>query len=265
MDADPNSLKQFSIELASEVGKILKEGFGTTFKIESKDGGHDLLTEYDLKSEKFLLDSIHKKYPDHAILSEESGGAYEVIDQILWILDPIDGTVNFAHNIPFFCVSIAASLNNEALCGVIYNPITDELFHATKGGGAYFHNSLMNVSTVDAFDRAMFATGFPYNVSENPNHCIEHLTHILERGSPLRRMGSAALDLAYLAAGRYDAFWEVTLNPWDFAAGSLIVQEAGGIVTQMDNTPITFSKRIPIAGSNGLLHNDVIKHLEVIE
>ena len=265
MDAHPSSLKEFAVELAMGAGEILKKGFGTTYSITSKDGRHDLLTEYDLKSEQYLIEAIQKKYPNHAILSEEKGGTYETTDQILWILDPIDGTVNFAHQIPIFCISIAATLNDQPLCGVIYNPITNELFHAAKGEKAFFHDEPISVSKVSRFDQAMFATGFPYNVAENPNHCIEHLTHILRQGSPIRRMGSAALDLAYLAAGRVDAFWEVILNPWDFAAGSLIVEEAGGTITQMDNQPITFTKRIPIAGSNGLLHNDVIQHLEVID
>ncbi|MCF7806878.1 MAG: inositol monophosphatase [Simkaniaceae bacterium] len=263
-DIYPDQLRDFAVELALDAGKILREGFGTTFAIEAKDGKHDIVTEYDYKSERFLLDAIAKKHPEHLCVSEESGGDILGKDKVLWVIDPLDGTVNFSRNIPFFSVSIAAIFNQTPLCGVVYNPEIDELFYASREGGAFFGDHQISVSPADNIKKAMFATGFPYNVEENPFHCYEHLTHILSLGVPIRRMGSAALDICYVANGRYDGFWEVILNPWDYAAGALILEEAGGKTTEIDGTPLTYTKRCSIAASNGSLHTSLLDHLAVI-
>lgn len=263
MDAPhPEELRQFAVEIALGAGQIIKQGFGTHFKIESKDGKHDLLTEYDLKSERFLLEAIRKKYPSHTTHSEEEGATKDIPGQVRWILDPIDGTVNYAHNIPIYAVNVAASLDGKILCAATYNPQMDELFYASLGSGSYFQERRITVSETGDIDKAMFATGFPYNVSDNPNHCFERLTRILQMGLPIRRMGSAAIDLAYVAAGRFDGFWEVTLNPWDYAPGSHIIEEAGGKITQIDGSPLDYTSKLPIVASNGRIHKKILEHLE---
>lgn len=224
-----NTILQTAIEAAQKAGALLKSGFGTHFSISSKSQIHDLVTEYDLKSETCIIDTIRSAFPDHQILTEESG--HHISDgDITWIIDPLDGTVNFAHGIPLFCVSIAAMKGNDILCGVIYAPMTDELFIAEKEKGASVNGNPCKISSQSSLKHAFLVTGFPYSVKDNPEHCIEHFAHIVGMGLPIRRLGSAALDLAYIAAGRFDGFWEVSLQPWDMAAGALLVREAGGIV-----------------------------------
>ena len=152
---------------------------------------------------------------------------------VTWIIDPLDGTVNFARNIPVFSVSIAAAIDQKIVCGVVYQPITQELFIAEKDKGAYLNGKQLFVSKVAQFDEALMSTGFPYNVDKNPLHCVEKFAQMQVKGVPIRRLGSAAIDLAYVAAGRYDVFWEVGLHPWDMAAGKLLVEEAGGTVSSL--------------------------------
>lgn len=261
---DSKYFEAFAIELAMQAGLILKKGFGTSFTTKTKSNPHDLVTEYDFKSEEAILTSLHKKYPHHSYLAEESGKHQIDKKEVLWIIDPLDGTVNFAHHIPVFAVSIAACIGNKLLCGVIYNPITQELFHASLGNGAFLNDKPIEVSHNESLKNAFLATGFPSNLKDNPNHCIEHFNHILRLGTPIRRLGAAAIDLAYIAAGRFDAFWEVVLSPWDFAAGALIIKEAGGIITQMNGEAIHLHHPNTIVASNGKLHKNILKHLEVI-
>ncbi|MDN3504214.1 MAG: inositol monophosphatase family protein [Rhabdochlamydiaceae bacterium] len=263
MNHSLSELSQFSIELALEAGRILKEGYGSSFSIKTKSGRHDLVTDYDYKAEEYILSAIKKKYPKHGVLSEEAGSLPSSDSEVLWIIDPLDGTVNFAHSIPMFATSIAASFKGELICGAIFNPITNELFSAQKGHGSFLNKNKITVSATDSFEHAFLATGFPYNIETNPEHCIEHLNHILSLGIPLRRIGSAAIDLAYIAAGRFDAFWEVVLHPWDFAAGALIIEEAGGKVTQMKGEPLVLTERNTIAASNFTLHNKILTHLRL--
>jgi len=215
-----NALLQTAIDAAQKAGKVLKEGFGTDYTISSKSQIHDLVTEYDHKSEAIIIETIRSSFPNHQILTEESGHHASDGD-IIWIIDPLDGTVNFAHGIPFFCVSIAAIQRSDILCGVIYSPMTEELF-----------------------------SGFPYSVKENPLHCIEHFAHIVGMGIPIRRLGSAALDLAYVAVGRFDGFWEVALQPWDMAAGALLVKEAGGIVIDYSGNDLNVMQSSSIIAGN---------------
>jgi len=247
---------------AQRAGEILKKGFGTSMEFETKEGRHNLVTEWDKKAEEVIIESIKAHFPDHSFLAEESGLSGGKEDGIQWIIDPIDGTVNFAHKIPMFSISISACSQNDVLSAAIYNPMVDELFIAEKGNGAYLNGAKLQVTETAVLDSAIAATGFPYNVHENPLCCLDHFNSFAKMGIPLRRIGSAAIDLAYVAAGRFDSFWEVSLRPWDYAAGKLLIEEAGGQVTNFEGAPVTSLKEGPIVASNGLLHEQVIKKIK---
>jgi myo-inositol-1(or 4)-monophosphatase len=250
------SLLRVAESTAVEAGEMLKEGFGTTFRIDNKEGRHNLVTEYDHKAETLIITRIQTQFPDHIFLAEESGVTGDTSGVVRWIIDPLDGTVNFAHSIPIFCVSIGAELNGELLCGVIYAPMTGELFTAGKGTGAFLNGHRLQVSATEKLDDAILVTGFPYNAWENPNNCIDHFSRFVRMGLPVRRLGSAAIDLAYLAAGRFDGYWEVSLNSWDVAAGKLMLAEAGGTMTQYDGTPHNIHKGTMLA-TNGRIHQEM--------
>lgn len=252
----PSALLAVAQKAALEAGEMLKDGFGTTFRIDNKEGRHNLVTEYDHKAEKHIINCIKAQFPDHIFLAEESGATGTPAETVRWIIDPLDGTVNFAHSIPIFCVSIAAERAGELLCGVIYAPMTDELFIGTKGGGAFLNGQSLSVSSTDKLDDAILVTGFPYNAWENPNNCIDHFSSFVRMGLPVRRLGSAAIDLAYLAAGRFDGYWEVSLNSWDVAAGKLLLQEAGGMMTQYDGAPHNLHTGTMLA-TNGRIHKEM--------
>lgn len=243
-------------------GEILRRGFGTVFDVSSKAGKHNLVTEYDMLVENELIEFIRSHFPEHNILAEEGGTNGENKDVVTWIIDPLDGTVNFAHNIPMFAVSIAASYQGEILAGVVYNPMVNELFTAEKGKGAFLNGSKLGVTNTAVLSDCIAATGFPYNTYENPLHCIDHFTYMAKLGIPLRRIGSAAIDLAYLAAGRVDCFWEVSLKPWDYAAGKLLVEEAGGILTDFQGNPNEKIIEGPIIASNGAVHKQLVEHFK---
>ena len=251
-----NALLQTAIDAAQKAGTVLKEGFGTDYTISSKSQIHDLVTEYDHKSEAIIIETIRSSFPDHQILTEESGHHASDGD-ITWIIDPLDGTVNFAHGIPFFCVSIAAIQGTDILCGVIYSPMTEELFTAEMGEGAFLNGQPYKVTQQTSLLHSFLVTGFPYSVKENPLHCIDHFAHIVGMGIPIRRLGSAALDLAYVAVGRFDGFWEVALQPWDMAAGALLVKEAGGIVIDYSGNDLNVMKSSSIIAGN----IDIVKAL----
>ncbi len=246
-------LGHVAIDAALKAGDLLKKGFGTSFKIENKEGKNNLVTEYDKASEACIIQEIRKSFPGHGFLAEESGAAEG--KEILWIIDPLDGTANFAHNVPWFSVSIAATQGEQILCGVVFNPMTNELFTAEKGQGAYLNRQKLKVSQEKSLDSAMLGMGFPArSLADNPLHCIDRLADFVAQGIPLRRMGSAALDLSYVAAGRFDGFWELTLQPWDIAAGQLLVEEAGGQVSHYDGKRRNILSRETFLASNGLLH-----------
>ncbi len=250
-----SNITLIAIEAALVAGEVLRQGFGTQFSISSKEGVHNLVTEYDHLSEKTILDFVRQNVPGSHFLAEESGSTGPENNEWLWIVDPLDGTVNFAHQIPVFSVSIAAEKNGEVFCGVVFQPITHELFVAEKGQGAFLNGQKIKVSSIASLNKSILATGFPYNLSENPYRCIDHFVDILKLGIPIRRLGSAAIDLAYTAAGRMDGFFEVELGPWDCAAGKLLVEEAGGKVTRWDSKPFDIRSRGPIFASNGHIHS----------
>lgn len=254
-------LTQTAIEAALLAGKIVLEGFGTKFSISNKSGSHNLVTEYDHRSEKCIIDFIRERYPESHFLAEESGETGADSERLVWVIDPLDGTVNFAHQIPIYSISIGVEKKGEVISGVVFAPVTQELFVAEKGKGAYLNYHPISVTHIQDLKGSILATGFPYNLAQNPHHCIDHFVDILRLGIPIRRLGSAAIDLAYIASGRFDGFFEVSLSPWDLAAGKLLIEEAGGKVTGWDLSPYQLRARSPILATNGHIHEALSKAL----
>src|SRR6476659_6625889 len=223
-------LKQVLIQATEAAAAIMKEYSTRTFTISNKEGINNLVTEVDHKSEEIIFEIIKKNYPDHHILSEESG---EIIQDsnYKWIIDPIDGTVNFANHIPLCCVSIAVEYKGEIILASVYNPVMNELFFAEKGKGATLNDKPIRVSKKQNVVNACLVTGFPYTYLDMPNGPLQIFEKLIRKGVPVRRLGSAATDLCWVAAGRFDGFYEHKLQAWDSAAGYLIVEEAGGKVT----------------------------------
>ncbi|UYQ92490.1 inositol monophosphatase [Chitinophaga horti] len=249
-------LKATLLKATQAGAKVLKEYFNGTFEISSKSTANDLVTEADKKAEAAILAAIREDYPDHYILSEETGEIYSD-STIKWIIDPIDGTVNFAHNIPLCCVSIGVEQDGEMILGAVYNPIINEFFFAQKGFGATLNDQKISVSKKTDMSKACLVTGFPYNWEEMPNDPMQVFERFVKQGLPVRRLGSAAIDLCWVAAGRFDGFWEHNLNSWDSAAGALIVQEAGGKVTDFEGKPYRSSQRKVLA-TNGHIHAELL-------
>jgi myo-inositol-1(or 4)-monophosphatase len=249
------------IEIAGIAGKIIREGFGKNFQIEYKTNEKNLVTEIDKKSEKAIVDFVTKKYPSHSLLMEESGELKNESD-FLWVIDPLDGTTNFAHGLPIFSVSIGVMKKNEIIAGVIYDVIQNIFYTAEKGGGAFANNTKLSVSKNDKLPLGVLVTGFPYDVAENPDNAFERFTALTKKARAVRRLGSAAIDFAYVARGVFDGFWEVSLQPWDICAGKLLVEEAGGLVTDFNGNEINiFTKQI--LASNQLVHQQMIEELKV--
>jgi myo-inositol-1(or 4)-monophosphatase len=247
----PSELRDFAASIAREAGAILLEGYGRSHRGERK-GRIDVVTVYDRRSESLLLGRIRGRYPDHAVLAEESG-RHEGAAPVRWLVDPLDGTTNFAHSYPFFAVSVAAEVDGELVAGAVYDPVRDEMFEAARREGAILNGQPIHVSSVDTLDAALLVTGFHYSIRERPEPTLSLFREFLVRAQGVRRDGSAALNLCYLACGRFDAFWEAHLAPWDKAAGVLIVREAGGLVTAFDGG--AFRLEGPeILASNGALH-----------
>jgi myo-inositol-1(or 4)-monophosphatase len=252
---------QIAIDAAREAGRFLKYSVGKVTTIETKKGEErNLVSDIDRGSEKKIIDMIRRHYPTHAILAEESGASASTADY-RWIIDPLDGTTNFLHGVPVFSVTIALEHKGELVAGVTYDPNMDELFTAEKGSGAFLNGKRLRVSTTDQLINSLLITGFPYDIAKNPDHAVEHFVHFLMEGQGIRRLGSAALDLAYVAAGRYDGFWEVNLNPWDMAAGILLVTEAGGKVTDFAGRPSDIMRRQVLA-SNNVIHDAMLRILK---
>lgn len=250
----------FAIEIARDAGKILLQKFGRKINI-SKKGEIDLVTEADLASEKFIIEKIKSYYPKHSILAEESGQAVLLGDsKWKWIIDPLDGTTNFAHGYPCFCVTLAVEHKEEIVIGVTYDPTRDELFVAEKGNGACRNNKKISVTETDELGNSLLVTGFPYDISKRENF-TRHFTDMLLKSRAVRRDGSAAIDLAYVACGRFDGFWEEGLNAWDVAAGVLLIEEAGGQVTYFDGSRYSVYQP-PICASNGLIHQQMLDILK---
>jgi myo-inositol-1(or 4)-monophosphatase len=249
-------LLDFAIQTARDAGRILAERFGRKIEISNKSE-IDLVTESDLASERLIIDRIKTYYPRHSILAEESGvtNPHDHEGDWRWIIDPLDGTTNYAHGYPCFCVSIALEQKGRMEVGVVYDPIRDEMFAAERGQGASLNGRRINVSRTMALSGALLCTGFPYDVRQR-NEFARHFASFIMHAQGVRRDGAAALDLAYVAAGRFDGFWEEGLKPWDVAAGALIIEEAGGRVSNYQGEPLDIHSP-PVVASNGLIHQEM--------
>ena len=227
-------LVNIAVGAARKAGNVLLQSFKRvdTLKVRSK-GRNDWVSEADIAAEEAIIEHIHKHYPDHAILGEESGASGE--SDHVWIIDPLDGTTNFLHGFPVFAVSIGIKVNGRLEHGVVYDPLRGELFTGTRGSGASLDGRRIRVSTTRRLDEALVGTGFPYREdTDGDDSYLRQLRKVLRQTAGVRRPGAAALDLAYVAAGRLDGFWEFHLKPWDIAAGAVLIREAGGIVTGID-------------------------------
>lgn len=241
---------------ATEAGAaVLKHFFNGEFTVSSKSNINDLVTEADIASEKAILEVIKADFPDHFILSEEAG-EIKMDSEYKWFVDPIDGTVNFANGIPLCCVSIGLEKNGEMIVGAVYNPIINEFFFAQKDAGATLNGKTIHVSDKSEVISSCLVTGFPYSYLDMPNGPLQVFERLIRKGIPVRRLGSAAIDLCWVACGRFDGFYEHKLQPWDSAAGALIVTEAGGRVTDFEGD--TFSPYKPqVLATNGHLHDEL--------
>lgn len=247
--------------ITREAGVIVREGFGKNFQIEFKTGDNNLVTEIDKKSEQTIIEFIQKKYPAHGILAEERG-ELKKDSEYLWVIDPLDGTTNFAHGLPIFSVSIGLQKNNKIIAGAVYDVMQDIMYSSESGSGAFANEKKIYVSKRESISQSMLVTGFPYNVKNNPENAFERFETLTRNTRAVRRLGSAAIDFCYVAAGVFEGFWEVHLHPWDICAGKLIVEEAGGLVTDFDGNKIDiFSKRI--LASNSFVHDKMVELLKV--
>ena len=243
-----------AVEAARLGGDILREHYRRVKKVEFK-GEADLVTEVDRRSEKEIVDLLTFRFPHHSILAEE-GTATEKSSEFKWVIDPLDGTTNYAHGYPVFCTSVALEQNEDILVGAVYQPMTDELFVAEQGGGAFRNGRRIGVSRVEELQRALLATGFPPQVRQSPEEALGHFAAFVRRAQSIRRDGSAALNLCCVASGLFDGFWETYLKPWDTAAGLLVVREAGGLVSRFSGRDYSIYQPQTLA-TNGLIHEQM--------
>lgn len=241
----------FALDLARHAGELLRTGYGHAGSVRYK-GPIDPVTEYDLRSEAMIREAIQRTFPDDSVVGEEGGISGDGTGR--WLVDPLDGTVNFAHAVPIFAVTLAYLQGDRPVLGVTYDPMRDEMFHASAGNGAWLNGQRLHVSACKQLDRALLITGFPYGIQSAPNNNLGHYAAFTMRSLGVRRLGSAALDLAYVAAGRFDAYWEFGIGPWDVASGMLMVEEAGGRVTRTDGQLDPLRDPISILASNAWLH-----------
>ncbi len=250
------TLKQTLIEATNAGAAVMKEYFDKQFIITNKEGINNLVTEADFKSEAAIFTAIKQYYPDHFILSEEAG-ALEQNSEYKWIIDPIDGTVNYANGIPICCVSIGLEKNGVMEMGAVYNPFLSEFFFAERGVGAYLNDKKINVSSKTNLAESCMVTGFPYSYLDEENGPLQVFEKLIRNGIPVRRLGSAAIDLCWVACGRFDGFYEHKLQAWDSAAGFLIVEEAGGKVTDLKGN--NYNPYQPgIVATNGKIHEQIV-------
>jgi myo-inositol-1(or 4)-monophosphatase len=249
------------IEAAKEAGELLLKKLNTRLNVSYK-GIINLVTEADLESEKLIVSRILKSFPTHSIVAEEKHSSVAA-GEFCWIIDPLDGTTNYAHGFPVFSISIGLQISGELAWGAVYNPFMGELYTARRGAGAFCNGASIHVSTVESLGASLLATGFPYDIRTCPKNNLDNFCAFALRSQGVRRCGSAALDFCSVAAGRYDGFWEYKLNPWDCAAGFLIVQEAGGTVTNMHGEPASIYAGEFVA-SNGLIHQQILDVLKSV-
>lgn len=256
---DIETIKQVGIKAAYQAGEILIRHFGNLTHIDKK-GAIDLVTAADVESEKKIIEIIRQRFPEHAVLAEECG----ILDgdpNKRWIIDPLDGTTNFAHNLGIFSTSIAFALNGDIVLGIVFNPISGELFTASQGQGARLNDRPIHVSSAQTVSDSLLVTGFPYNVADIADTLIPRFSQCLSHAQGIRRLGSAALDLCFVACGRFDGFWEENLKPWDTAAGMLIAREAGGMVTDYMGHAYHMDHK-QILATNRHIHSEMIALLK---
>ena len=245
-----------AIEAVVRAGDIQLTHFGRAMRVDKK-GTIDLVTDVDIAVERMFRALVAERFPDHQVLAEEMGGSAEVPRGPCWIFDPIDGTTNYAHGLPIFCASLALEIDGVGEVAAVYDPTRRELFTAERGGGAFLNGRRLRVSAAGTLIDAMLVTGFPYDVHSRVDEIVGLFGAFVGRARAVRRLGSAALDLCYVAAGRIDGFWESDLKPWDIAGGSLIVSEAGGRVTKMDGAPFT-SRGQRVLATNAVIHDAML-------
>jgi len=245
--------------LAREAGAILRAGYNKEHQVNFK-GVIDLVTEVDHQSEAFLLGEVQRNYPDHHIFAEESG-IIQGSDQHIWYIDPLDGTVNYAHHIPIFCVSIAYAFQGELSLGAVYDPMRDEMFIAERGKGAFLNGESLRASATNDLQRSLLVTGFPYDAWNTEHDNFANFIHFGKLTQGVRRLGSAALDLCYVAAGRFDGFWEMSLKPWDVAAGGLICREARASITNVKGEADFISPPQSVVASAPGIHARILDEL----
>lgn len=257
-----NAFLKVAIAAAQESGRIQLASLGKVKNLQFK-GEINLVTEVDKRCEKAILRRIRTAFPNHDFLAEESGALQKEKQrsEYRWIIDPLDGTTNYAHSYPLFCTAIALERRGKIVVGVVYEPNLKQLFYAVRGKGAFLNGKKIRVSRINKLRRALLSTGFAYNVKEAQNNNMDHFNNFIMTAQAVRRDGVAAVDLCYVACGRYDGFWELDLWPWDVAAASLILTEAGGRVTMFNNTPLNVYGK-EIVASNGKIHRSM---LEVIQ
>lgn len=247
---------EFITNLAKGAGEILRAGYGEIHRIDFK-GPIDMVTEIDCEAEEYIVSKIKDAFPSHSIIAEESGKT-DGKKENRWFIDPVDGTSNYARGLPIFASSIAYAEKSKMQLGCVYDPIRDECFYAEKGEGAWLNGEAIHVSGTRELINAMLVTGFPYDIHKKENN-INHFSNIIREVHTLRRLGSAALDLVYVAAGRLDGYWEIDICPWDIAAGTLIVEEAGGMVTTIHGDPVYMRPPYDLIVSNGILHDKLLR------
>jgi len=252
-------IKRVAIGAAFKGAEIIRKFYGKIAKGDKK-GAIDLVTEADIGSEKVIIEAIRERFPDHGILAEESGLNRGTSD-CRWIIDPLDGTTNFAHGLGLVAVSIAWACEGDIAVGIVLNPINGELFTATAEEGSELNGKLIAVSGTKGVADSLLVTGFPYNLHERLDELVTRFSNCLNAAQGVRRLGSAALDLCYVACGRFDGFWEQNLHPWDTAAGMLINRQAGGVVTNFKNAPFTTDQK-EILATNGIIHREMLDILE---
>jgi myo-inositol-1(or 4)-monophosphatase len=251
---------QLAMQLARRAGGLLLDGYGHATQVRHK-GAIDLVTEYDLKSEALLIEGIRAAFPDDRITAEEGGGGDGT--GVHWLVDPLDGTTNFAHGLPIFSISIACVRSEQLLFGVVYDPNRDELFHAVNGGGGFLNGAPIRVSGADRLEDSLLVTGFPYDIRTNSDNNLGYFNALAVRAQAVRRLGSAALDLAYVAAGRFDGYWELRLGTWDWAAGVLLVREAGGTVSTIAGDSKVLGGDATLVATNGRIHAQLLDALQL--
>ena len=262
VSASPSPFLSAALEAARGAGRLLRDEVGGTRRIRHKRSVIDLVTEMDQRAEAFIVERLRGEFPDHAILAEESG-ATDGRSEYRWLIDPLDGTTNYAHGLPLYAVSVALEQAGVVVLGVGYDPSRDECFVAERGRGATLNGEPIRVSSVDTLDRALLVTGFPYDIRTTAETNLPEYAALSMRAQAVRRLGSAVLDLCYVGCGRLEGFWEFALGAWDMAAGGLIVQEAGGRVTNVRGGPWRLEGPGVLA-TNGAVHDAILAELAAV-